>query len=146
MFNWGWQCFGNIIAKVLPLNPQLAIQIHESTCGWQLFLPKLPLDFQQNACWQNKKTSWPANGNFLAKCCQTFFIKTADSIFSKQSNLPIDLRMATLKLPRLPHCQKLLTKVSKQIKHFAQFCLKFCPDLLKFCLIFDSFSKKVNLS
>nr|DAO69274.1 MAG TPA: hypothetical protein [Caudoviricetes sp.] len=40
----------------------------------------------------------------------------------------------------------MLTKVSKQIKHFAQFCLKFCPDLLKKCPIFDSSSKKVNLS
>ena len=144
MFNRGWQCFGNHIAIGLSPNPQLVIQIHESTCGWQLFLPKLPLDFQQNACWQNKKTSWPADGNYLAKCCQTFFTKTADSTLSKESNLPVDLRMATLKLPRLPGCQKLLTKVSKQIKHFAQFCLKFCPDLLKKCLIFDSFSKKVN--
>nr|DAX84575.1 MAG TPA: hypothetical protein [Caudoviricetes sp.] len=40
----------------------------------------------------------------------------------------------------------MLTKVSKQIKHFAQFCLKFCPDLLKKCPIFDQLSKKVNLS
>nr|DAX84573.1 MAG TPA: hypothetical protein [Caudoviricetes sp.] len=35
----------------------MAIQIHTLTCGWQLLLPKLPLDFQQNTCWQNKKTS-----------------------------------------------------------------------------------------
>lgn len=105
VFNREWQCFGKHIAKVFSFNPQLVIQIHESTCGWQLFLPKLPLYFQQNACWQNKKTSWPANGNFLAKCCQTFFIKTADSILLKQSNLPVDLRVATIKLPRLPGCQ-----------------------------------------